>query len=56
MKEIIVEEVMTIPEMLDELQFSSIPVLVGVNGQLLNPDEIKGRKLKKGDKVLIIPI
>jgi len=32
---------MTIPEMLDELQFSSIPVLVGVNGQLLNPDEIK---------------
>lgn len=56
MKEIIVEEVMTIPEMLDELQFSSIPVLVGVNGQLLNPDEIKGRKLNKGDKVLIIPI
>ena len=56
MKEIIVEEVMTIPEMLDELQFSSIPVLVGVNGQLLNPDEIKGRNLKKGDKVLIVPI
>ena len=56
MKEIIVEEVMTIPEMLDELQFSSIPVLVGVNGQLLNPDEIKGRKLNKGDKVLIIQV
>ena len=56
MKEIVVEEAMTIPEILDELQFSSIPVLVGVNGQLLNPDEIKGRKLNKGDKVLIIPI
>jgi len=56
MKEIIVEEVMTIPEMLDELQFSSIPVLVGMNGQLLNPDEIKGRKLYKGDKVLVIPV
>jgi ThiS family. len=56
MKEIVVEEVMTIPEMLDELQFSSTPVLVGVNGQLLNPDEIKGRKLKKGDKVLIIQV
>jgi sulfur carrier protein ThiS len=56
MKEIVVEEVMTIPEILDDLQLSSIPVLVGVNGQLLNPDEIKGRKLNKGDKVLIIPI
>ena len=56
MKEIVVEEAMTIPEILDELQFSSIPVLVGVNGQLLNPDEIKGRNLKKGDKVLIVPI
>jgi sulfur carrier protein ThiS len=55
MKEIVVENVKTIPEILDELQFSSIPVLVGVNGQLLNPDEIKGRKLNKGDKVLIIP-
>ena len=56
MKEIVVEEAMTIPEILHELQFSSIPVLVGVNGQLLNPDELKGRKLNKGDKVLIIPI
>jgi len=56
MKEIVVEEVMTIPQILDELQFSSIPVLVGVNGQLLNPDEIKGRKLNKGDNVLVIPV
>ena len=56
MKEIVIENVNTIPEILEEHQFSSIPVLVGVNGQLLNPDEIKGRNMKKGDKVLIIPI
>ena len=56
MKEIVVEDVKTIPEILDDLQLSSIPVLVGVNGQLLNPDEIKARKLEKGDKVVIIPI
>ena len=56
MKEIVVEKVITIPEILDDLQLSSIPVLVGVNGQLLNPDEIKGRKLYKGDKVLVIPV
>ena len=56
MKEIVIENVKTIPEILDELQFSSIPVLVGVNGLLLNPDEIKGRKLKKGDKVSIIQV
>ena len=56
MKEIVVEDVKTIPEILDDLQLSSIPVLVGVNGQLLNPDELKGRNLKKGDKVLIVAI
>jgi sulfur carrier protein ThiS len=56
MKEIVVENVKTIPEILDELQLSSIPVLIGANGQLLNPDEIKERKLNKGDKVLIILI
>jgi thiamine biosynthesis protein ThiS len=56
MKEIVVENLKTIPEILDELQLSSIQVLVGVNGQLLNPDEIKGRKLKKGDKVSIIQV
>ena len=56
MKEIVVEEVVTIPEILGDLQLYCIPVLVGVNGQLLNPDEIKGRKLKKGDKVLVIQV
>ena len=56
MKEMVVEKVMTIPEILDDLQLSSNTVLVGVNGQLLNPDEIKGRKLNKGDKVLIIQV
>ena len=55
MKEIVIENVNTIPEILEEHQFSSIPVLVGVNGQLFNPDEMKARKLNKGDKVLIIP-
>jgi len=56
MKEIVVQNMKTIPEILDELQFSSIPVLTGVNGQLPNPDEIKRRKLKKGDKVLVIQV
>ena len=56
MKEIVVEEVMTISEILDDLQLSSIPVLIGVNGQLLNPDEIKGRKLNKGEEILIIQV
>jgi thiamine biosynthesis protein ThiS len=56
MKEIVVENVKTIPKILDELQFSSNSVLVGVNGQLLNPEEIKERKLKKGDQVLVIQV
>ena len=56
MKEIEVEEDKTINELLDELQFSSTPILLGLNGQVFYPDEIKDRRLRKGDKVMLIPL
>jgi len=56
MKEIVVEKTMTISEILDELRFSSVPVLIAVNGTIVDPDDNKAEKLKKGDKVLVIPV
>lgn len=41
---------------MDELQLSSTTILLGVNGQILNPLETKDMKLKKGDMILVIPI
>ena len=56
MKEIEAKEDKTINELMGELCLSSTPILLGVNGQLLYPDETKDRRLRKGDKGLLIPL
>jgi thiamine biosynthesis protein ThiS len=56
MKEVFVEETMAISDILDELQLSSAPVLIAVNGTIVDPDKKTAEKLKKGDKVMIISI
>jgi sulfur carrier protein ThiS len=50
-----VKEDKTIEELLDEFEFSTVPILLEVNGQVCYPDDIK-EKLRKGDSVVIIPI
>jgi sulfur carrier protein ThiS len=50
-----VKEDKTIGELLDELEFSTVPILLEVNGLAYYPDEIKG-KLREGDRVVLIPI
>jgi len=56
MKEIDIKEYKTINELLDELRLSSASFLIRVNRQILHPNEIKNRRLKKGDKVSLIPL
>jgi len=55
-KEIEVKEDKTIKELMDELQFSSVPILLRVGGKIFYPDEIKDRRLRRGDKVTLIPL
>jgi len=55
-EEIEVKEDKTIRELMDELQLSSVPILVEVSGKIFYPDEIKDRRLRKGDKVALIPV
>jgi len=55
-KEIEVKEDKTIKELMDELQLSTAPILLEVGGEIFHPDEIKDRRLRKGDKVTLIPM
>jgi len=54
--EIEVKEDKTIEELMDELQLTSAPILLEVDGEIYYPDEIKDRRLRKGDKVALIPL
>jgi thiamine biosynthesis protein ThiS len=56
MKEIEIETEKTLGRLIDELDLTANPALLGVNGQIINPFEQKDRKLKKGDKVLVVPV
>ena len=55
-EEIEVKEDKTIKELMDELQLSSIPILLEVSGKIFYPDKVKDRRLKRGDKVTLIPL
>ena len=55
-KEIEVKEDKTIKELMDELQLSSAPILLEVSGEIFYPDEIKDKRLRRGDKVALIPL
>jgi len=54
--EIKVKEDKTIKELMDELQLFTAPILLEVSEKIFYPDEIKDRKLKRGDKVTLIPV
>ncbi|GEM_PF-1999796 len=54
--EIEVKEDKTIKELMDELQLSTAPILLMVDGRIFYPDVIKGRRLRKEDKVTLIPL
>jgi thiamine biosynthesis protein ThiS len=55
-EEIEVKEDKTIKELMDELQLSSAPILLEVSGKIFYPDEIEDRRLRRGDKVTLIPV
>ena len=55
-QEIGVKEDTTIKALMDELQLASAPILLVVNGKILYPDEIKDKRLRRGDKVTLIPL
>ena len=51
-----VKEDKTIKQLLDELELSSVPVLVELDGEVFYPDEKSDRRIKKGDMVAVIRI
>ncbi len=55
-EEIEVKEDKTIKELMGELQLSSAPILLEVSGEIFYPDAIKDRRLRRGDKVTLIPV
>ncbi len=55
-EEIEVKEDTTITTLMDELQLASVSILLVVSGEVFYPDEIKDRRLKRGDTVTLIPV
>ena len=55
-EEIEVKADTTIKALIDELQLASVPILLVVSGEIFYPDEIKDRRLRRGDKVTLIPV
>ena len=55
-EEIEVKADTTIKALMDELQLASVPILLEVSGEIFYPDEIKDKRLKRGDKVTLIPV
>ncbi len=51
-----VKEDTTIKELMAERQLTSAPILLEVSGEIFYPDEIENRRLRRGDKVTLIPM
>ncbi len=51
-----VKEDTTIKTLIDEHQLTSAPILVELNGEIFYPNEIENRRLRRGDKVALIPL
>ena len=51
-----VKEDKTVKQLLDELELSSVPVLLELDGEVFYPDEKCDRRLKTGDIVAVIRI
>jgi sulfur carrier protein ThiS len=56
MKEMEIEEEKTVGQLINELELTADSGLLAVNGQIVYPFEKKDIKLKKEDKVLVIPV
>ena len=55
-EEIEVKADKTLKELMDELHLSSASILLEVDGEIFYPDEIKDRRLRRGDKIVLIPL
>jgi len=51
-----IKEDKTIKELIDELNLSSVPILLELDGEIFYPDENYGKILKAGDIVVVIRI
>ena len=51
-----VKEDKTIKEFIDELNLSSVPILLELDGEIFYPDENYDRKIRAGDRLAVIPI
>jgi len=55
-EEIEVKEDKTVKQLVDELELSSVPVLLELDGEVFYPDEKCDKRLKRGDIVAVIRI
>ena len=55
-EEIEVKEDKTVKQLVDELELSSVPVLLELDGEVFYPDEKCEKRLKGGDIVAVIRI
>ena len=51
-----VKEDKTIKEFIDELNLSSVPILLELDGEIFYPDEQYDGKIHAGDRLAVIPI
>jgi thiamine biosynthesis protein ThiS len=51
-----VKEDKTVKQLVDELELSSVPVLLELDGEVFYPDEKCDKRLKRGDIVAVIRI
>lgn len=51
-----IKEDKTIKELIHELNPSSVPILLELDGEVFYPDEKYDRRLKAGDTLMVIPI
>jgi len=51
-----INEDKTVEEFMNEIHLSQALVMLVINGEVFCPDEVKGRSLRRGDKVTVIPV
>ena len=51
-----IKEDAIVKELMDELQLASAPILLEVSEEIYYPAEIENRRLRRGDKVTLIPL
>ncbi len=43
-------------ELLADMNLSSAPIMISLNGEVMHPDEAKDVRVVGGDKLLIVPL